>query len=137
MIGRRHSLRENVVLMRPVRFEVYAREDGSRHFRADLESTGVYWRPVFLGKERRHAVVGEETRGSEADGAAASAARNWGVFPGLTAARGLLDPNVKTQIEVMDAEPVEWHLDDRTGMHPWCNPDADDLLAFDQALLAA
>jgi len=36
MIGRRHSLREHVVLMRPVRFEVYARQDGSRHFSADL-----------------------------------------------------------------------------------------------------
>jgi hypothetical protein len=36
-----------------------------------MEGTGVYWRPVFLGNERRHAVVGEETRGSEADGAAA------------------------------------------------------------------
>jgi hypothetical protein len=27
----------------------------------------------------------------------------------------LLDPDVKTQIEAVDADPVQWHFDDRFG----------------------
>jgi hypothetical protein len=29
----------------------------------------------------------------------------------------LFDPEVKTEIEVVDADPVQWYFDDRFGMH--------------------
>ena len=49
----------------------------------------------------------------------------------------LLDPYVKTEIEVVDAEPVERPLDDRTGTNQGRNRDPDDPLGGDHALLSA
>src|SRR6266516_4575331 len=58
-----------------------------------------------------------------------------------TASKGrvdsLLDPHVKTEIKVVDAEPAERPLDDRTGTNQRRNCDPDDFLGGDHALLPA
>ena len=49
----------------------------------------------------------------------------------------LLYPHVKTQIEIVDAEPVQRSLDDGTGRNKGRNRDPDDPLGGDHALLPA